>query len=107
MEPIPTSTAPRWLRPLSPPLAAIDVKAGVRPPSESGNRRGTGASVFTLGGLHTTLDGHVLNLDGLPIPGLFAAGRASSGLHGEGYISGTSLGDATFFGRKAGATAAH
>ncbi|WP_063037631.1 FAD-dependent oxidoreductase [Nocardia pseudovaccinii] len=98
--------APRWLRPLTPPLAAIDVRAGVRPPSESGNRRGTGASVFTLGGLHTTLDGQVLDLDGLPIPGLFAAGRASSGLHGEGYISGTSLGDATFFGRKAGVAAA-
>ncbi|WP_369635915.1 FAD-dependent oxidoreductase, partial [Nocardia sp. JMUB6875] len=68
--------SPRWLRPLTPPLAAIDVKAGIRPPSESGDRRGTGASVFTLGGLHTDLDGHVLNLDGRPIPGLFAAGRA-------------------------------
>ncbi|MGW4772356.1 FAD-dependent oxidoreductase [Nocardia sp. NPDC004278] len=98
--------AQRWLRPLTPPLAAIDIRAGVRPPSESGDRRGTGASVFTLGGLHTTLDGQVLDLDGSPIPNLFAAGRASSGLHGEGYISGTSLGDGTFFGRKAGAAAA-
>ncbi|WP_433205334.1 FAD-dependent oxidoreductase [Nocardia sp. CA-107356] len=98
--------ARRWLRPLTPPLAAIDVKAGVRPPSESGDRRGTGASVFTLGGLHTTIDGHVLDIDGTPIPRLFAAGRASSGLHGEGYISGTSLGDGTFFGRRAGAAAA-
>ncbi|WP_159840480.1 FAD-dependent oxidoreductase [Nocardia sp. CY41] len=98
--------APRWVRPLTPPLAAIDVREGVRPPSESGDRRGTGASVFTLGGLHTSLDGAVLDIDGGPIPGLFAAGRAASNLHGEGYISGTSLGDGTFFGRRAGAAAA-
>ncbi|MEV6771673.1 FAD-dependent oxidoreductase [Nocardia sp. NPDC051030] len=98
--------SPRWLRPLTPPFAAIDVKAGIRPPSESGDRKGTGASVFTLGGLHTDLDGHVLNLNGAPIPGLFAAGRAANGLHGFGYISGTSLGDGTFFGRRAGTAAA-
>ncbi|UGT41750.1 FAD-dependent oxidoreductase [Nocardia yamanashiensis] len=98
--------SPRWLRPLVPPLAAIDVKAGIRPPAESGDRRGTGASVFTLGGLHTDIEGHVLDLDARPIPGLFAAGRAASGLHGFGYISGTSLGDGTFFGRRAGTAAA-
>ncbi|MEU0540498.1 FAD-dependent oxidoreductase [Nocardia sp. NPDC005978] len=98
--------AVRWLRPLTAPFAAIDVKAGVRPPAESGNRKGTGASVFTLGGLHTDLDGHVLDLDGAPIPGLYAAGRAANGLHGFGYISGTSLGDGTFFGRRAGVSAA-
>ncbi|GAA1267114.1 FAD-binding protein [Pseudonocardia aurantiaca] len=96
----------RWLRPLVPPFAAIDVKMGLRPPSESGSGRGSGASVFTIGGLHTTVDGEVLNLDGRPVPGLFAAGRATSGLHSWGYISGTSLGDGTFFGRRAGAAAA-
>ncbi|MEV6065336.1 FAD-dependent oxidoreductase [Nocardia sp. NPDC052001] len=98
--------ASRWLRPLTAPLAAIDVKAGIRPPAEAGDRRGTGASVFTLGGLHTDLDGHVLDLNGDRIPGLFAAGRAANGLHGFGYISGTSLGDGTFFGRRAGTAAA-
>lgn len=98
--------APRWVRPLTPPFAAIDVRAGVRPPSEAGDRRGTGASVFTLGGLHTSLDGAVLDIDSAPIPGLFAAGRAASNLHGEGYISGTSLGDGTFYGRRAGVAAA-
>ncbi|MGH3517537.1 MAG: FAD-dependent oxidoreductase [Haloechinothrix sp.] len=96
----------RWLRPLTAPFAAIDVKAGLRPPSESGSRRGSGASVFTLGGLHTTVDGQVLDLDGAVVPGLFAAGRATSGMHSWGYISGTSLGDGTFFGRKAGLAAA-
>ncbi|MEV6278782.1 FAD-dependent oxidoreductase [Nocardia sp. NPDC051832] len=98
--------APRWLRPLTPPLAAIDIKAGVRPPGQTTARRGTGASVFTLGGLHTTVDGEVRHLDGHSIPGLYAAGRASAGLHGEGYISGTSLGDGTYFGRRAGRAAA-
>ncbi|MEV4461419.1 FAD-binding protein, partial [Microbispora sp. NPDC049633] len=63
---------------------------------------GTGAAGFTLGGLRTTVDGEVLNQSGRPIPGLYAAGRASSGMHGGGYISGTSLGDGTFFGRRAG-----
>ena len=67
---------------------------------------GSGAAVFTLGGLATDVDGHVLDLDGRPIPGLLAAGRASSGLAAWGYISGTSLGDSTFFGRRAGRTAA-
>ncbi|MGY1939151.1 FAD-binding protein [Nocardia gipuzkoensis] len=97
--------AARWVRPLEPPFAAIDVRAGVRPPAQAGDRRGTGASVFTLGGLHTSLDGAVLDIDGTAIPGLFAAGRAASNLHGEGYISGTSLGDGTFFGRRAGVAA--
>lgn len=97
--------SPRWLRPLSRPLAAIDVRAGVRPPGQAAARPGSGASVFTLGGLHTDLDGRVYNLDNEPIPGLFAAGRAASGLHAWGYISGTSLGDGTFFGRRAGLAA--
>lgn len=98
--------AARWLRPLRSPLTAVDVRAGIRPPAESGDRRGTGASVFTLGGLHTDRQGRVLDLDATPIPGLFAAGRAAVNLHGLGYISGTSLGDGTFFGRRAGRAAA-
>ncbi|WP_063014657.1 FAD-dependent oxidoreductase [Nocardia kruczakiae] len=98
--------AARWLRPLRTPLAAIDVRAGIRPPAEAGDRRGTGASVFTLGGLHTDAHGRVLDIDGAVMPGLFAAGRAAVNLHGQGYISGTSLGDGTFFGRRAGVTAA-
>ena len=98
--------AARWLRPLRAPLAAIDVRAGIRPPAEAGDRRGTGASVFTLGGLHTDRHGRVLDIDGALMPGLFAAGRAAVNLHGQGYISGTSLGDGTFFGRRAGIAAA-
>lgn len=95
---------PKWLRPLRPPYAAIDSRVGFG--SDGGSEAGTGASGFTLGGLHTSTQSEVLDLDGHPIPGLYAAGRAASGMHGEGYISGTSLGDGTFFGRRAGKAAA-
>lgn len=97
--------AARWLRPLQAPFAAIDVRRGMSPP-EGGVAGGGGAAVFTLGGLVTDTDTRVRNLDGEVIPGLFAAGRVSSGLHGDGYISGTSLGPGMFFGRRAGRGAA-
>ena len=94
----------RWLRPLEPPYAAIDPTRSFRGPSDP--TVGSGAAVFTLGGLATDVAGHVLDLDGRPLPGLYAAGRASSGLAAWGYIRGTTLGDGTFFGRQAGRTAA-
>lgn len=57
----------------------------------------------TFGGLHTTINGEVLDPWGEPIPGLYAAGRTTSGLPTAPYIaSGISLGDCTFFGRQAG-----
>lgn len=93
---------PRWVRVLEGPWAAVDPRLGFAPEGRSGQVPGSGFSGFTLGGLHTSVDGEVLSLEGEPIPGLFAAGRASSGVHGDGYVSGTSLGDGTFFGRRAG-----
>ena len=65
-------------------------------------------SFFTLGGLKTTTDGEVLDRAGQPIGGLYAAGRCTSGLPawGQGYSSGMSLADCTFFGRQAGRKAA-
>ncbi len=65
-------------------------------------------SFFTLGGLKTSTDGEVLDRAGHAIPGLFAAGRCTSGLPawGHGYSSGMSLADCTFFGRQAGRKAA-
>lgn len=65
-------------------------------------------SFFTLGGLKTSTDGEVLDRAGIAIPGLFAAGRCTSGLPawGHGYSSGMSLADCTFFGRQAGKKAA-
>ena len=95
-----------WLRPLRGPLAALDPRRGFETGERVGAGAGTGVAGFTLGGLHTRPDGAVLDLAGAPVPGLFAAGRASSGIHGENYVSGTSLGDGTFFGRRAGAAAA-
>ncbi|MCB2060071.1 MAG: FAD-dependent oxidoreductase, partial [Novosphingobium sp.] len=65
-------------------------------------------SFFTLGGLRTSTDGEVLDRAGEPVPGLYAAGRCTSGLPawGHGYSSGMSLADCTFFGRRAGRAAA-
>jgi succinate dehydrogenase/fumarate reductase flavoprotein subunit len=57
----------------------------------------------TLGGLATTIDGAVINSFGETIPGLYAAGRNTAGIATAPYIaSGLSVGDATFFGRRAG-----
>lgn len=83
---------PEWLRPIATPVGAIDLRAS------------TGG--FTLGGLQTTLDAEVLHVGGEPIPGLFAAGRATAGLAAWGYASGVSLGDGSFYGRRAGRSAA-
>ncbi len=63
-------------------------------------------ATFTLGGLHTLPTGEVLDPDGASIPGLYAAGRTTSGIAAYGYCSGISLADGTFFGRKAGRSAA-
>jgi len=61
---------------------------------------------FTLGGLWTHPDGRVRRLEGPPVEGLYAAGRTASGVPARAYNTGTSLGDATFFGRMAGEAAA-
>lgn len=65
-------------------------------------------SFFTLGGLRTSVDGEVIGRDGRPVPGLWAAGRCTSGLPawGHGYSSGLSLADCTYFGRRCGRKAA-
>lgn len=60
----------------------------------------------TLGGLHTALDGQVLDPSGAPIPGLFAAGEVAGfgggGYHGYNALEGTFLGGCLFSGRAAG-----
>ena len=58
---------------------------------------------LTFGGLNTKVGGQVVNVWGDVIPGLYAAGRCSSGIPSGPYLgSGASLGDASFFGRLAG-----
>lgn len=60
----------------------------------------------TLGGLHTDLDGRVLDGAGQPVPELYAAGEASGfgggGMHGYRALEGTFLGGCLFSGRQAG-----
>ncbi|HEX3946118.1 MAG TPA: FAD-dependent oxidoreductase [Acidimicrobiales bacterium] len=84
-----------WVRPLRGALGAFDLRTGPAP-----------YAPFTLGGLDTTVDGAVLDLAGLPLPGLFAAGRTTAGVCALGYASGLSIGDSTMFGRFAGRSAA-
>jgi 3-oxo-5alpha-steroid 4-dehydrogenase len=62
---------------------------------------------FTLGGLRTDgLSGRVLRNDGASIQGLFAAGRSAAGVCARSYVSGLSLADCVFSGRRAGKNAA-
>jgi 3-oxo-5alpha-steroid 4-dehydrogenase len=90
-----------FLQPLtSSPFAAFDMRVRQR------SRLGRNYCAFTLGGLHTLPTGEVLTADGNVLPGLYAAGRTSAGVAAGGYCSGISLGDGTFFGRKAGRSAA-
>ncbi|MCC5968959.1 MAG: FAD-binding dehydrogenase [Pararhodobacter sp.] len=63
----------------------------------------------TLGGIHTNLDGAVLDAQGQPIDGLFAAGECAGfgggGYHGHNALEGTFLGGCLFSGRNAGRAA--
>ncbi|MEC1524260.1 FAD-binding dehydrogenase [Neobacillus niacini] len=60
----------------------------------------------TLGGLQTDLSGRVLNSEGNPVPGLYAAGEVcgfgGGGVHGYRALEGTFLGGCLFTGRQAG-----
>ena len=86
---------PELVRPLVPPLGAIDLRVAkaIYAP-------------FTLGGLDTTPDSEVRDGEGEVIAGLYAAGRTTAGIAVRGYVSGISLGDGSFFGRRAGRAAA-
>jgi 3-oxo-5alpha-steroid 4-dehydrogenase len=64
-------------------------------------------ATLTLGGL--VLDessGQVRDAQGAPIAGLYGAGRAAVGLASGRYVSGLSLADCVFSGRRAGKAAA-
>jgi predicted oxidoreductase len=60
----------------------------------------------TLGGVATDLAGRVLQADGTPLPGLYAAGEVAGlgggGMHGYRALEGTFLGGCLFSGRVAG-----
>jgi succinate dehydrogenase/fumarate reductase flavoprotein subunit len=87
-----------WIKPLdNGPYAAFDLSVG----------RAKFAG-FSLGGLRTSVDSQVLDPNNQPIAGLYAAGACAWNIaqDARGYSSGTCLGEATFFGRRAGVHAA-
>lgn len=59
----------------------------------------------TMGGLKTNTDAQVLDTNGNPIEGLFAAGEVTGGLHGQNRLGGNALADIIVYGRIAGANA--
>ena len=82
-----------------PPFSLID--CSVRP------RLAYPAPMLTLGGLVVAEDtGQVRRADGTVVPGLYAAGRTAVGLCSHSYVSGLSLADCVFSGRRAGRSAA-
>ncbi|WP_193466462.1 FAD-binding protein [Mycobacterium novum] len=63
--------------------------------------------MLTLGGVRVAEDtGAVIDADGTPIPGLYSAGRTAIGVASRSYVSGLSIADCVFAGRRAGASAA-
>ena len=73
------------------PYYAINVTAGVH---------------HTMGGLKINTSTEVLNTDGEVIPGLFAAGEVTGGVHGANRLGGNAVADFVVFGRIAGQNAA-
>jgi 3-oxo-5alpha-steroid 4-dehydrogenase len=62
---------------------------------------------MSLGGLVVDEGtGQVLADEGAPVAGLFAAGRTAAGICSRSYVSGLSLADCVFSGRRAGRAAA-
>lgn len=61
----------------------------------------------TYCGLAIDAHARVLDVFGEPIAGLLAAGEVTGGVHGAGYLSGTSLGKSAIFGKLAGTEAGH
>ena len=64
------------------------------------------AAHHTMGGLVIDTGCHVLNAEGVAIPGLFAAGEVTGGIHGGNRLGGNAIVDFTVFGRIAGTSAA-
>jgi fumarate reductase flavoprotein subunit len=66
----------------------------------------TAAVVATYAGLAVDPEARVLDVFGEPISRLYAAGEVTGGFHGAAFMTGTSLGKCTVFGRIAGRNAA-
>jgi tricarballylate dehydrogenase len=80
-----------WARRIdTPPYEAYAVGVGV---------------TFTFGGLRITHDGQVVDTEGAPIPGLYAAGEMVGGIFYFNYPAGSGLTSGAVFGRIAGTSA--
>lgn len=61
---------------------------------------------YTMGGLSINGKAQVLNEKEQPIPGLFAAGEVTGGVHGKNRLGGSALLECVVYGREAGKSAA-
>ncbi len=94
----PTGKPSDFRKELKPPFHAIDCSLGNLVFS---------CATITLGGLVVEEEtGEVKREDGSIIKGLYAAGRSAVGVTSNGYVSGLSVADAVFSGRRAGKYAA-
>lgn len=59
----------------------------------------------TMGGIVIDTSAQVLDADGAPIPGLFAAGEVTGGVHGGNRLGGNAVADIVVFGRIAAQSA--
>lgn len=59
----------------------------------------------TMGGIKINNKAEVINVEGSPIVGLFAAGEVTGGVHGGNRLGGNALADIVVFGRIAGKSA--
>ena len=60
----------------------------------------------TMGGVEIDSAAEVLSTEGEVIPGLFAAGEVTGGVHGQNRLGGTAVADFVVYGRIAGQSAA-
>ena len=60
---------------------------------------------FCMGGLRFDADAQVLDVNGSPIPRLYAAGECCGGIHGANRLAGNAIAECMVFGRIAGAGA--
>ena len=59
----------------------------------------------TMGGVRINVNAQVLDENGNVIPGLYAAGEVTGGIHGSNRLGGNALTDTVVFGRIAGESA--
>ena len=74
----------------TPPYYAIKVAPGIH---------------HTMGGIKIDTEAQVINTEGKPIPGLFAAGEVTGGVHGGNRLGGNAVADIVIFGRIAAQSA--